>query len=415
MQLLGLPMYLSNHQLAQLQELIVAHYSVDEFRQLVSYCLDDDFNAHVVISTPYPAQIYDYLQWVNRGGKQAELVSCLAKSRPNVSAFCTLLNESQAENQRPGIGSDQKNTASQTVVGQTEHQETEHEEAGSQFTSSLLTNVLSGVIVAAVAVAIQRYFLPSASETLLSVVAGIVSLVLVFLLHKFQKRRADGKSLELLSLLVFPIIVAIAVLFMVEDRRTGMLILDVSDQMSDKLKAVTTYINSARLPDEIDYIGLISYGGGLSFKAGCDDVTVQVEPTERAKGDQEIRDKLNVIALAKPSGPETIQSAIVSAIEALKGRKGFHRLILISAGDIGSTCDPLSREFIDEKARSLGVDYELSVIVVGEPSPDDVSRLRGFARTDLIVVPLDEVPGAIESELARPKFSPYDFFFQPGY
>lgn len=279
----------------------------------------------------------------------------------------------------------------------------------------LRRNGLYGLLLAVIIVVLDRYFLPATNTSTITA-AGSFIIATGILLAQSTLKQPAGQRYKLLVAggILYIFIGIIAGAFLFSEERTGILILDVSEHMKGQFNEVVSYVEATRFPDELDYIGMVTFGGGLSFTIGCNDLATQVKPTSRNDGVSSVEQRLKELIDAEPAGPETIQTAVSKTIELLAGRRGYHTLVLVTSGTLENSCDPLAREYLNDRARMLGVDFDLTIITVASPSDDNKRRLEGFANGQVATVPIAELPRTIESAFTRPRFSPYDFLYQLG-
>ncbi len=269
----------------------------------------------------------------------------------------------------------------------------------------MLYALIPGVVWLICDVAIQFIF-PSLDVRYVELISGSF---LIILLLSFRKPLIELIKHKLSYLLVIGFTIYLFfvlsnyLFYAYAERRTAYFLIDASSQMKGIIENIAPNIKlkAESLPSRLD-VGLAVYGSGLSGKLTCNDVTEIIAPENRDEIITRVGSLSEEIRKLQPQGHAGLQEAIQNLIPKLGGKRGSHIIIVITSG-VDSHCEELSREIIDKLAKSAGVQFEISVIPVGNISESDLYKLQAFSQTPPVVFERPEqLPEKINAILFNP-------------
>lgn len=222
-----------------------------------------------------------------------------------------------------------------------------------------------------------------------------------------NKRSKRWSSMLIFSVVGFLILgLAFGLIATIAERKTDYFVIDTSSPMTPWLETITTNAALRAIPAARGReVGMAVFGGNLSDIMGCGDVSEVLPPEQQSIA--EITTTLDRISKVRSRSQAGIQEAVTFALERLAGRRGDLRVILIT-GNLLRNCAPLSREALDSLASSKNIRYTLTIITVGEVSPEDQELLRAFARDNYIHAgTTTALPEIIQSILSNNFYEPY--------
>ena len=156
-------------------------------------------------------------------------------------------------------------------------------------------------------------------------------------------------------------------------------------------------LTSAAIPTS-SKVGLRIYGGQQSGTVGCQDTILLIKPDTY----DDLPGRLDSsLASVSPSGSGSLTIAILDALLGdLSNQKDPRRLIVITSGP-DPQCDPAETGILESRAKNLKQKTDVFIISVGELSSGQAAALESYARVfkgrHYNVKAPEDLPGVIES------------------
>ena len=250
-----------------------------------------------------------------------------------------------------------------------------------ELQKELFFSIFSLTLVSLVDLLIQFLF-PNLETRITIIITGILlTLAIIFLWKKLFKiiRRKPSTLLIIASTAVLLFIIGNFIFVTFKERRTVYFLVDSSEQMQNIFADVKPRIQlEASTPERVD-IGLSVFGGNIGGRSGCDDVSELLAPTPYENGYPKLIQELELLQSITPSGFAPLQNAVLYSIKKLENRRGIHQIFVVTSG-IDPRCNTLSRIEIDQFASEKNVQFELTILSVGDVSLQEQSYLSYFSK-----------------------------------
>lgn len=265
--------------------------------------------------------------------------------------------------------------------------------------------------------------LQSSIKSLDNNISLFISFVLfLFLLYIFRepiKKVAKRKFswIVALGIILFVLLgLSNAVFAVTLERYTTYFLIDVSNQMDGLLSEVgpRVRLETEKIDDRLD-LGLGVYGAGISGQIGCDDHYSYIEPQKKEDSLDKFQKIIDDISAITPIGDAGLQEALYMAIDQLAGKRGVHRIVVITSG-LNSSCEALDREKLNEYAGMKKVNYELTIITFGELDENQIQTYQAFAYEHYIHLgnDINALPGVLNGFVESPPSRYwYSYFTSP--
>ena len=266
------------------------------------------------------------------------------------------------------------------------------------------SGLISALIVAVGVVIIRSIFpgLEADALTLFSVIAGLIFVVLVRL-------RRSWLLSGFIGLTVFAVL---ANFFSPKPAQRGgaYIIFDLSQEMQSALSSVDIPslidVTAPAVPDNVD-VGLMIAGGVFDNTLGeCSRALEIIKPGPKSINIPLMEEKISNYSRFIPEGPSNIEYAVLQAIRNLVGRQNVQQIIVITSG-VDETCGKLDRNMLRVQASQSGVQFALTVIMIGQQSPSTRKLYQDFADNVEVIDSAAEVQQTISTVVAQPIFSYY--------
>ena len=258
--------------------------------------------------------------------------------------------------------------------------------------------VIAGVVVA-VANFLVKKLLPESAKDYTDIVSYILLLALIgVILLRFQGLAGRKWAFLVVALVTVTIIATVGYFLQsaLQEQRTVYFVVDASEQIYGLFTEIRPRIKLTAMPirDQVE-VGLAVFGGGLSGKTGCDDITELVAPSRKQESVPKISQAVDFLTEIKPSNYGNMQGAALYALTRLAGRRGVQQVVIVTSG-IDSRCGSLDRAALDSLAKQKNIDFEIVVTAVGNLSDSDRKNLQAFTNRQLITTGTADLPRVIE-------------------
>lgn len=162
-------------------------------------------------------------------------------------------------------------------------------------------------------------------------------------------------------------------------RKIYYLIIDTSQNLGNRLReaGLKAKLTTISFPDRSE-VGMAVYGSSLSGNFGCDDNVQLVAPVPKQDGVPQISQAIDLLTEISTNGYGGMQNAVLYAFSQLNDYRGKKKIIIITSR-IDARCGKLNRVELDKIANDRGIDYELTIIPVGNLSDEDRKALQDFS------------------------------------
>jgi hypothetical protein len=290
---------------------------------------------------------------------------------------------------------------------------TKKDETAEVIKQLLLYAVIPGIVVA-VSNFLVKKVLPESAKDYTDIVSYILVLAIIGVVFlRLQGMHGRKWTFLVVSLVTVTIIVGVGYFLqsVLQEQRTVYFAVDASEHVNGLFTEIRPRIKltTMPIPEQVE-VGLAVFGGGLSGKFGCDDITELVAPSRKQDSVPRISQAVDLLAEIKPSNYGNLQSAALFALTRLAGRRGVQQVVIVTSG-IDSRCGNLDRAALDSLAEQKNIEFEIVVTAVGNLSDSDRKTLQAFTNGRLITTGTADLPKVIEQILTTPPspYKPYNY------